>query len=65
MAVLWLMGGLLVLFGSIMGGSIDPTDCPQSSCGVAYYMAYVVAFVLILMGGFLWITVAAAAREHL
>jgi hypothetical protein len=58
----WLLGGLCMLLGSMVAGSL------QRSLGVAesdFLIGLVSALILFLVGGMLWIAVAVAAKSRL
>jgi len=57
----WIFGGILVSVGSwIMGHA----EVNAGVSGVAYVIAVSVAFILILLGGLVWISVATATSKH-
>ncbi|UCD03053.1 MAG: hypothetical protein JSV63_00235 [Candidatus Aenigmatarchaeota archaeon] len=61
LVVVWFVGGLLMLGGSLITGNLE-MDIGVSS--VSYYMALIAALILFLLGGLCWIAVAAAAKGH-
>jgi hypothetical protein len=61
--IFWFLGTLSIFLGVRIAGTVD-----RSTLGVTafrYYLALVVSFVLILVGGLLWISVAGAVREEI
>ena len=59
MALFWVLGTICILFGSMIAGHLE------KGLGVdelSYLLALLIAFVLILLGGLLWISVAIAVR---
>lgn len=61
--VFWILGTLSIFLGVRIAGTVE-----KSTLGVTplrYYAALIVAFVLILIGGLLWISVAGAVREEI
>jgi len=59
MALFWVLGTICILFGSMIAGHLE------KGLGVddlSYSLALLIAFVLILLGGLLWISVAIAVR---
>jgi len=57
----WIIGGVLITVAAWILGHIDQAAgvSPLSSA-----LAFLMAFVLILVGGLSWITVAAATAKH-
>lgn len=61
--IFWIIGTLAVFLGARIAGTVE-----RSTLGVttlSYYAALLVAFILILVGGLLWISVAGAIREEI
>ncbi len=59
MALFWVLGSICILVGSMISGHLE------KGLGVddlSYFLALTIAFVLILLGGLLWISVAIAVR---
>ncbi len=59
MASFWVLGTVCILFGSMIAGHLE------KGLGVddlSYFLALLIAFILILLGGLLWISVAIAVR---
>jgi len=57
----WVFGGVLITVGTWMLGHIEQT---VGVSPVSYAFASLVAFVLILIGGLSWISVATATAKH-
>lgn len=55
MVVFWVLGSALILFGSMIAGHLEKT---LGVSDTSYLLALLVAFVLFLVGGLLWISVA-------
>lgn len=61
--IFWVLGTISVFLGARIAGTVE-----RSTLGVtttSFYLALAVAFILILIGGLLWISVAGAIREEL
>ncbi len=58
----WFVGTVCIFFGSLIAGAVDPTALGSTSYSVI--AAYVIAFVLILIGGMLWISTAILQVEE-
>lgn len=59
----WLIGTVSIFLGVRITGTVN-----RSTLGVTtlrYYLALAAGFVLILVGGLLWISVAGAIREEI
>ena len=52
----WIIGTFLVFFGVLIAGNIDPGALGATAGSVG--LAYIISFILILIGGMFWITVA-------
>ncbi len=57
----WIFGGILITIAAWILGHIDQTVGVST---FSYGLAFFVAFVLILIGGLAWISVATAASKH-
>lgn len=57
----WIFGGILITISAWTLGHIDQT---VGVSPVSYGLALFVAFVLILIGGLAWISVATATAKH-
>lgn len=57
----WIFGGILITISAWILGHIDQT---VGVSPVSYGLAVFVAFVLILIGGLAWISVATATAKH-
>ncbi|UCC91398.1 MAG: hypothetical protein JSV39_03745 [Candidatus Aenigmatarchaeota archaeon] len=57
----WIFGGILITVSAWILGHIDQT---VGVSPVSYGLAFFVAFVLILVGGLAWISVATATAKH-
>ncbi len=58
--IFWTFGALAITFGSVIAGNIRP-GLGVSETGLL--IAFILAFVLILVGGLLWISVALAMKK--
>lgn len=58
----WIVGSVCVFFGALIAGAVEPSALGATFETVA--LAYIIAFVLILVGGMFWISVAAAVHEE-
>jgi len=58
----WLIGSLLVFFGALIVGNIDPTALGASSASVI--VSYIIGFILIFVGGMFWISTAVIETEE-
>jgi hypothetical protein len=60
MVLFWIIGSLSILIGAIIAGNVEKTlGTDDTSMGAAMF----IAFILIMLGGLLWITVAVAAKK--
>lgn len=59
--IFWILGSIAILFGSWIAGHVEQTLGVTTE---SYALALVVAFLLILFGGFMWIAVAVAVSEE-
>ncbi|NOZ81789.1 MAG: hypothetical protein GXO63_01420 [Candidatus Micrarchaeota archaeon] len=53
---LWILGSICIFFGALFAGSVEPDVLGATPQGVI--ITYIIAFVLILVGGMFWIAVA-------
>jgi len=58
----WLIGAILVFFGTLLAGAVDPAVLGATTTSVVF--TYLLAFVLILIGGMLWISAAILQVEE-
>lgn len=58
----WLIGTICVFFGSLIAGSVEIGSVGATSLSVTF--AYIIAFVMILMGGMFWITTGILQEEE-
>ncbi len=58
----WIIGSLCVFFGALIAGSVEPTTLGATAESVV--LAYIISFILILIGGMFWITVAVIREEE-
>jgi len=58
----WLIGTICVFVGSLLAGSVEPNILGSTTTSVI--IAYVIAFVLILLGGMFWISTAIIQVEE-
>jgi hypothetical protein len=60
MVLFWIIGSLSILIGSMIAGNVEKSlGTDDTSIGAAIF----IAFILIMLGGLLWITVAVAAKK--
>ena len=52
----WIVGAVCVFLGAVMAGSVEPTVLGATFSGVL--IAYIIAFILILIGGMFWISIS-------
>lgn len=50
----WVVGAVCVFFGSLIAGSVEPEALGATVWSVTF--AYLIAFILILLGGMFWIS---------
>lgn len=60
--VFWILGAVFVFLGSMIAGAVDPYALGATLSGVI--ISYVIAFVLILIGGMFWISAASYLVEE-
>ncbi|MBU5575216.1 MAG: hypothetical protein QXF15_01435 [Candidatus Aenigmatarchaeota archaeon] len=53
----WIIGGICLFLGILIAGNINPSELGTDLLSVS--IAYIIAFVLILVAGMFWISVAA------
>ncbi|MEM7820994.1 MAG: hypothetical protein QW751_02220 [Candidatus Aenigmatarchaeota archaeon] len=58
----WIIGSLCVFFGALIAGSVQPEALGATAESVV--LAYIISFILILIGGMFWITVAVIREEE-
>jgi len=58
----WIIGSLCVFFGALIAGSVKPEVLGATTESVI--LAYIISFILILIGGMFWITVAVMREEE-
>jgi hypothetical protein len=56
----WVLGGVLILFGTWIVQNLQLTI---GVSGVSYVLAMIIALILFLVAGLLWISVAVATRH--
>lgn len=61
--IFWILGTISIFVGVRIAGTVDRSTLGVTS--LRYYLALLVGFVLILIGGLLWISVAGAVREEI
>ncbi|MFP4045617.1 MAG: hypothetical protein ACLFS3_00995 [Candidatus Aenigmatarchaeota archaeon] len=59
----WIIGTLSLFLGARIAGTVESSTLGMTP--FRYYSALIIAFVLILVGGLLWISVAGAIREEI
>ena len=59
-AAFWIVGALAIFLGSMIAGKLEVT---LGTSDLGLLVAALVAFVLFLLGGLLWISVAIAVKE--
>jgi len=57
--VFWILGALLILFGSMISGRLEKGLGVSDS---GFFLALMISFILFLLGGLLWISVAIATK---
>lgn len=58
----WFIGTFCVFFGVLIAGNIEPSTLGATTESVA--LAYIISFILILLGGMFWISTAVAHLEE-
>lgn len=61
LALFWLIGGLLILFGGWIAGKVEWV---LGTTALGYWGALIVAAIMILLGGLAWIAVAVSVAHH-
>lgn len=59
--IFWIMGSLAILFGAWIAGNVERA---LGTTDLSFILALIVAFLLILFGGFLWIAVAVGVAHE-
>lgn len=59
MVLFWVLGAVCIMFGSMVAGRLEGG---VGVTGISYTFAFAVAFILFLLGGLLWISVAVAMK---
>jgi hypothetical protein len=57
----WIIGSIFVFLGSLIAGSVEPSALGATWQSVL--IAYIIAFVLILVGGMFWISASLSVEE--
>lgn len=60
--IFWVLGAIFVFLGSMLAGAVDPFALGATLSGVV--ISYIIAFVLILIGGMFWISAASYLVEE-
>ncbi len=58
----WIVGALFIFLGAMIAGSVEPYAYAATTSGVV--ISYIIAFVLILIGGMFWISAASYLAEE-
>jgi len=58
----WFIGTLCIFFGSLIAGNVEPEALGATM--ESAILAYIIAFILILIGGMFWITTAIVHVEE-
>jgi len=58
----WFIGSICIFFGSLIAGSVEPSALGTTTTSVI--LAYVIAFILILLGGMFWISTSVISIEE-
>jgi type VI protein secretion system component VasK len=61
LVVSWILGGILITIAAWILGHIEQT---VGVSPLSYALALFIAFILILVGGLVWITVASSVSKH-
>ena len=56
----WILGSVCITFGAMIAGHLEKT---LGVSDLSFAFALMIAFVLFLVGGLLWISVATAVKE--
>lgn len=57
----WIIGTVCIFFGALIAGTVEPDVLGATTESVL--LAYIISFVLLLIGGMFWITVAVIREE--
>lgn len=57
----WVVGAVCVFLGALIAGAVDPSVLGATMATT--FIAYIISFVMILIGGMFWISVATAIHE--
>lgn len=60
MVLFWIIGSLSILIGAMIAGNVEKTFGTDDT---SFAAAVFIAFILIMLGGLLWVTVAVAAKK--
>jgi len=60
--IFWFVGSLSVFFGALIAGNIDPSALGATTGSIT--LAYIISFILILIGGVFWIATSIAHIEE-
>ena len=60
MVLFWIIGSFSILIGAMIAGNVERTLGTDDQ---SFAAAVFIAFILILLGGLMWITVAVAAKK--
>lgn len=58
----WILGSICIFVGSLIAGSVEPSVLGATTISVV--IAYLLSFILILLGGMFWISTAIAHVEE-
>jgi hypothetical protein len=58
----WIIGAICVFTGSLIAGSVEPSVLGTTTISIA--VAYIISFILILLGGMFWISTAIIQIEE-
>ncbi len=58
----WIIGAVFVFLGSMLAGAVEPYALGATLSGIV--ISYIIAFVLILIGGMFWISAASYLVEE-
>lgn len=50
----WMLGALCIFFGALIAGSVDASTLGSTTLSIL--IAYIISFVMILLGGMFWIS---------
>jgi len=60
MVTFWVLGAITIMFGAMIAGRLDRT---LGVSDLSYSIALLMSFILFLLGGILWISVAVAVKH--